>query len=71
MASNIAGLQAKVPNFRAFVEGGELHTILRRPEFYTYQANGVSIHDWITNIAAGRDVQNVHCVVCDKPEAGQ
>ena len=41
--------------------GGELHTILLRPELYTYRVGEVSFVDWLARLAAGNAVDNVHC----------
>jgi hypothetical protein len=59
------------PNFRSFVAGGDVHTVLSRPEFYTYSANGVRVRDWLANLLTGKldQVTNVHCTLCD--QAGQ
>lgn len=55
-------------DFRSFIAGGDSHTILRRPEFYTYSAGGVSIRDWVADLADGKAVQDVACKDCSFPE---
>ena len=44
--------------------GGELHTILTRPEFYTYAAGGHRLRDWVAALAAGEAVPDVACTDC-------
>ncbi len=48
-----------------YTAGGDLHTILRRPEFYTYEVDGVRFVDWVASLVAGEDVGDVMCDVCD------
>jgi len=66
LQANHADIRAEVDNFRAFITGGESHTILRRPEFYAYAADGVSIRDWVADLAAFNAVENVTCQACEK-----
>ena len=48
-----------------YTVGGDLHTILRRPEFYTYEVDGVRFVDWVSALVNGEDVSDVMCDVCD------
>ncbi|MEM7077693.1 MAG: pectin acetylesterase-family hydrolase [Pseudomonadota bacterium] len=66
LRANHADIRGEVDNFRAFIAGGDSHTILGRPEFYTYAADGVSIRDWVADLAAFRSVNDVSCQSCDK-----
>jgi len=68
LEANHADIRAEVDNFRAYVAGGEMHTILGRPEFYTYQVGGVSVRDWVDRLARGEDVSDVSCTDCREPE---
>ena len=45
ISANQADIRAEVSNFKSFITGGASHTVLARPEFYTYAANGVSAGD--------------------------
>ena len=59
-------------NYRSFIAAGELHTIMLRPEFYTYESDGVRVRDWVAALAAGEPVDDVHCGDCTgspEPEA--
>ncbi len=62
--ANQNDIRTAVPNFKSFVAGGGEHTILGRPEFYTLEADGVSIRDWVAALAAGEEVDDVHCLAC-------
>ena len=59
-------------NYRSYIAAGELHTIMLRPQFYTYESDGVRIRDWVASLAAGEAVDDVHCGDCSgspEPEA--
>jgi glyoxylase-like metal-dependent hydrolase (beta-lactamase superfamily II) len=68
LTANHDDIRAEAENFRAYIGGGASHTILRRPEFYAYAANGVSIRDWITSLVTGTDSGNVTCILCDEAQ---
>jgi hypothetical protein len=68
LRANHADIRAAVENFRAYVAGGEMHTILGRPEFYTYRVGTVSVRDWVDALARGEDVNDVSCTDCGEPE---
>ncbi len=58
-------------NYRSYIAPGELHTIMLRPEFYTYESDGVRVRDWVASLAAGEPVDDVHCGDCTgSPEPG-
>lgn len=61
---NLAEIGAAIPGFRYYVAGGAMHTILLRPEVYTYQVGGVSFIDWLTDLVQGEDIENVMCSDC-------
>ena len=56
------------PNFRSFLAGGDTHTILHQPEFYTTGTDGVRIRDWVAALASGEPVESVMCDPCGAPE---
>ena len=47
LEANFTDINAAIDNFRSYTAGGEVHTILRRPEFYTYQVDGLRFRDWV------------------------
>lgn len=65
MLANFDDINADIENFDAYTAGGIMHTILGRPEFYTYTVDGVRFVDWITQIVDGEDVDSVMCDNCD------
>ncbi|MCA9907450.1 MAG: hypothetical protein KC519_02290 [Anaerolineae bacterium] len=56
------------PNFRAFTEGGDVHCITPRAQFYSYALDGVRLRDWVADLADGRAVASLRCTDCDSPE---
>ena len=52
------------PEYRRFIAGGEVHTILRRPEVYTYRVGDQLFVDWLTDLVEGRDPGSVRCSDC-------
>jgi hypothetical protein len=68
LLANHADVRAEVDNFRTYIAGGDSHTILARPEFYTFHVNGRRVRDWVADLAAYRDVENVACEPCDVAE---
>jgi len=65
---NQADIRAEVPNFRTYIAGGELHTILTRPEFYAYQVDGARVRDWVASLVNGEAVADVKCVDCGEAQ---
>jgi len=68
LEANLAEIADADPRFRHFVAGGDMHTILRRPELYQYASNGVRFLDWLAALARGEAVDNVFCDDCSAPE---
>lgn len=68
MYANLDVLEADHENFKGIIVGGTSHTILARPEFYSYGADGVSVRDWFADLVAGTAVENVRCEDCDEAE---
>lgn len=65
LETNLEEISEAVPDFRYYVAGGTMHTILLRPEVYSYEVEGVRFVDWLTDLAAGDPVQNVMCLNCE------
>lgn len=53
---------------RWFLAGGEVHTLLGLPVFYTYEGGGWQFRQWMAEVVAGRDVPDVDCGDCRRPE---
>jgi Pectinacetylesterase len=68
LEANQADIRAAAHNFRAYIAGGDVHTILARPEFYTYHVGGRRVRDWVAALAAGEPVEDVKCVDCTVAE---
>ena len=65
LETNLNEISDAIPDFRYYVAGGEMHTILLRPEVYSYEVEGVRFVDWLTDLATGEPVQNVMCLNCE------
>ena len=63
--ANHADIRREVGNFSSYIAGGDSHTILGRPEFYTLASNGVAIRNWVAALANFETVENVTCAPCD------
>jgi hypothetical protein len=66
--ANLAEISQAVPDFRYFVAGGDMHTILLRPELYSYKADDVRFVDWLSSLAKGEPVANARCADCSAAE---
>jgi len=67
MYARIEALEA-LPNFRAFISGGNEHCILPYNRFYTYQADGVPFRDWVEALMSSEDVPTLKCQNCQIAE---
>ena len=63
--ANHADIRREVGNFSSYIAGGDSHTILGRPEFYTLASDGVAIRDWVAALANFEAVENITCAQCD------
>jgi hypothetical protein len=68
LQANQDDIRAKISNYHSYIAGGDSHTILMRPEFYTYHVDGVRIRDWVAAHAAGETVEDVRCGECAEAE---
>ena len=51
----------RIGNYRSYLACGSNHCALPTPEFYSLRVDGVSLRDWVADLAAGR---NVGCLTC-------
>ncbi len=70
MLANHAKIRARASasTFNTYIAGGDLHTILLRPEFYTYHVDGLRVRDWVKDLVNGKAVSDVQCGQCDSAE---
>jgi metallo-beta-lactamase class B len=66
LQANHADIRAEVTNFRAYIAGGDSHTILSRPQFYSFASNGHAIRDWVADLEARTKPDDVTCANCDE-----
>jgi hypothetical protein len=67
--ANEADIDAEISNYVSYVAPGTVHTILLRPELYTYRVGDVRFRDWLADLAAGKANGDVHCGACDQAPA--
>jgi Pectinacetylesterase len=51
----------RLPNYRSYLACGTNHCALPTAEFYSLRVGGVSLRDWVADLANGRDVS---CPTC-------
>ncbi|HEX7479289.1 MAG TPA: pectin acetylesterase-family hydrolase [Polyangiales bacterium] len=67
MEAHLKDVSTAVPeSFRSFILSGTDHIILNQATFYQYSEGGVSVRDWVADLAAGKDVNNVQCDAATK-----
>ncbi|MBK8255932.1 MAG: pectinesterase [Polyangiaceae bacterium] len=68
MQDSITEIEERAPNFDSFTAPGEQHCILLFDNFYTVEAGGVKLVDWLGNRVSGKDVGSAACsgAECDK-----
>ncbi len=64
LARAISTIHAASPNFRSYMADGDVHCIMPGNSFYSREIAGVRFRDWVADLAAGRDVENVQCEDC-------
>lgn len=65
--ANEAQIEGEGVDLASFISPGDDHTVLSSPEFYTERNVGVALLDWVTDLAAGTPVDDVHCEDCGRP----
>ena len=68
LQQNQADIRKEVSNFYSYIAGGDMHTILVRPEFYAYHVNGVLVYDLVTKLVNGEPLTDVYCGDCSVAE---
>jgi hypothetical protein len=61
MLASIAAIEERTDNFYAYTAPGEQHCILPYDNFYTVEADGVKLTQWLRDAVAGRAVTSVAC----------
>ena len=59
LSLNLADIRRANPGLRVYTPPGQMHTILRRPEFYTLAVDGVAVRDWVAGLLDGVRVPDV------------
>lgn len=58
-------IESAVDEFHSYTAGGNVHTILTSPIFYTYAVRGVRFVDWFQALVDGQPLGDISCV--DEP----
>jgi hypothetical protein len=64
MLASLDAIEKRAPAFAAFVPSGEQHCILGFDNFYTVNAGGVRLVDWLRDMVAGKQVADRKCDSC-------
>jgi hypothetical protein len=64
MKANIKEIEDASPSFRAFLPEGTQHCILPYDNFYTVEAGGKKLVDWLADVVADQPVENQSCEGC-------
>ena len=64
LADAISDIHSASPNFRSYMADGNVHCIMPGSDFYSREVNGVRFRDWVADLEAGREVDNVQCDEC-------
>lgn len=69
MEESIGEIETRAPGFDSFIAPGQQHCILLFDNFYTVEAGGVKLHQWLGDKVAGKAVASAHCdaTECDSP----
>lgn len=69
MRSSIAEIEERAPNFAAYTAPGDQHCIVPYANFYTVQANGVRLVDWLRSMIEKASFDSVMCqgAECEGP----
>jgi len=68
---NQIDIRKGVSNFHSYIAGGDLHTILVKPEFYAYHVEGVLVRDWVASLVNGEELDDVRCSDCAEAEVNE
>ncbi|MFP6685509.1 MAG: pectin acetylesterase-family hydrolase, partial [Polyangiaceae bacterium] len=65
MHTSIERIEANTDNFGAFIAAGEQHCILHFPNFYTVDAGGKKLVDWLSDMLESAPTSSMKCESCD------
>jgi hypothetical protein len=61
MNENVQEIIDTTPNFASYLAGGYKHCIIPLDDFYTVESGGVKLVDWVNQMIAGEQPENVAC----------
>lgn len=60
-------VEHKATTIYSFIVAGTDHGLMRTDAFYTYEADGMLLSEWINRLIAGESVTSVRCASCSIP----
>lgn len=67
MDANEARVEGEGVEPLSYTAPGDDHTLVRKDEFYEMEVDGVLLVDWLDDVLAGDDVDDIHCTECEPP----
>ncbi len=71
MIANIDALEAEIDTFSSFIAGGDSHTILATPLYYSAAADDVPFLEWFSALLDGEVPDSPRCTDCDEIELNE
>ena len=64
MKANVKSIEDASPNVHAVLAPGEQHCILPYDDFYTVEAGGKKLTEWLSDMVNDRPIESVSCDGC-------
>ena len=64
MLDKTQSISDAVPNFSSYIAGGSRHCIINANAFFSLETEGVAIKDWVADLLAGGQPEDVICTDC-------
>ena len=64
MRASLDDIKGRTENFRTFLADGKQHCVIPYNAFFTTEANGIKLTDWLTQFVEDKPIENVFCSNC-------
>lgn len=64
MVASIEEASSLADNFYAFIAAGDQHCVIPYEEFYSFEADGVQLVDWVRDLVSGEEIESRWCDTC-------
>lgn len=61
LLTNLATIEGTVDNFSSYTVGGLSHCVVNRPEFYTYEIEGMTVSEWVAGLLEHNTENDLSC----------